>query len=171
MRILPVLMLCLAACSSVVPTTAMRLGGVSPATADPAGFAVSLDLPEGADVQAGTARLLFTVTRSDTGVVQSGAFTLDRMGPVFQIAAADLDRLRDLQATAQSWEAEAPNATRGSLSITLAPCVIGAGPASDAVVSADVRLVEGGPFLPLLRKVPLATVTGDLRPEDVPTCP
>ena len=166
--ILAALILC--ACSSVVPSTALRLSGLSPTTADPADFAVDLMLPEGIDIQPGTARLIFAVARTDTGQAQSGSFVLEREGTVFRIAVDDVDRLRDLQATARQWDAENDAATSGSLSISLSPCRIGDGPERDARVSVGLRLAQEGAFLPLIRNGPLSAVASEDEIREMPLC-
>lgn len=167
--VLPII--ALSACTSLVPSTVMRLNGLSPTTADPAGFAVDLALPDGIDVQPGTARLMFSVARSDTGETQSGVYVLERDDDVFLIAEDDLPALRSLQATARLWDAENDGATNGSLGLTLAPCLIGDGPAPNARVSVGLRLEEGGTFLPLVRNGPLSAVADSGQISQMGACP
>jgi len=171
MRFSILAILALSACTSLVPSTIMRLNGLSPTTADPEGFAVDLTLPDGIDVMHGTARLMFTVTRSDTGAEQSGDFVLARAGSVFRIAPDDYAPLRDLQTTARAWTAENDGATNGSLGLSLTPCLIGNGPAPDARVSVGLRLEEGGAFLPLVRNGPLSAVASDEELREMGACP
>ncbi len=158
MRPLILSALLLSACGSIVPSTLMRLDGVSPTTADPADFAVDLSLPPGLDVQPGTAALTFAVSRSDTNQAVTEHFALEQEGSVFRVTEADLQKLRDLQATARQWEAENDAATQGSLSVTLIPCKQGDGPADDARVDIGMQIKEGGNFLPLVRNGPLSAV-------------
>lgn len=171
MRFMVPLILILSACASIVPSTALRLGGLSPTTADPAGFAVDLTLPAGIDIQPGTAQLIFAVSRSDTGETRSGTFVLGREDTVFRVAPGDLSALRALQATALRWKTEAGDATAGSLSVNLAPCRIGDGPSPDARVSVGLRLQEGGQFLPLVRNGPLSAVASAAQISDMGICP
>lgn len=160
----------LSACTSLVPSTVMRLNGLSPTTADPAGFAVDLKLPEGIDVEPGRARLVFSVTRSDIGEMRSGTFVLASDGRIYRIAETDLEALRALQAQARQWQAENAGATDGTLSISLSPCVRGDGPRADARVNVDLRLSEDGAFFPLVRNGPTSPVVSDLAISDMPKC-
>jgi hypothetical protein len=170
MRLPTLSVLLLSACTSIVPSTVMRLNGLSPTTADPAGFAVDLTLPAGLDVQSGTAQLIFAVTRSDTNEAQSGTFTLEREGSTFRIAPGDLPALRALQATARRWDAESDNATEGSLGINLSPCKVGDGPSPDARVSVALRMAPDGAFLPLVRNGPLSAVASMEQIRDMGAC-
>ena len=169
---LPILStLLLSACTSLVPSTVMRLNNVSPLTADPAGFAVNLTLPDGIDVTPDTAQLIFGVTRSDIDQKQSGTFTLEREGTIFRIPPADVPALRALQKTAQDWGDQNEDATSGSLGINLTPCKRGAGPGANAQVSVALRLQEGGAFLPLVRNGPLSAVATVDQIRDMGACP
>lgn len=166
------LSLCLvAACSSVVPTTVMRLGGLSPTTADPAGFAVDLSLPDGVGVQPGAARLIFEVKRTDSGEASTGTYVLTAQDGVYRIAEDDLRALRAQQSTARAWEASQPDATEGALSLNLTPCLIGAGPAPGAKVSVAIQIAQDAPFLPLLRDAPLSAVASEAEILQMPGCP
>lgn len=162
--------LLLSACTSIVPSTVMRLNGLSPTTADPAGFAIDLTLPAGIDVQSGTAQLMFSVTRSDTNETRVGTFTLERAGSTFRVAQTDLPALRTLQATARQWDAENNDATEGSLGINLSPCKVGDGPAADARVGVALRMAPDGAFLPLVRNGPLSAVASMEQIRDMGAC-
>lgn len=170
MRVLSLLTLALSACTSIVPSTAMRLSGLSPTTADPAGFAIDLNLPTGLDIRPKTAQLLFLVARSDTGETQSGAFVLAREGTIFRVAPNDLAALRALQETGRRWQEEAGNATKGSLSVLVAPCLRGDGPDPDARVSVGLQLNEEGAFMPLVRNGPLSAVASPEQISEMGPC-
>ena len=161
----------LSGCTSIVPMTAMRLSGLSPTTADPADFAVDLTLPAGVDVSPGAAKMMFSTTRTDTDETAARAFTLQRDGSVFRVDPADHAAFRALQATARQWDAENPDATKGSLTINLAPCRVGAGPAANATVSVAIQMEQGGDFLPLVRNGPLSAVTSEEQLRNMPDCP
>ncbi len=163
--------LLLSACTGLVPSTLMRLEGVSPTTADPAGFAVDLSLPVGLDVLPGSAMLTFAVGRSDTGQAASGRFALERAGNVFRVATADLPELRDLQATARQWKLENDVAVQGSLSVHLVPCTRGRGPDEDARINVSLQMTEGGNFLPLIRNGHLSAVATPAEIENMGACP
>jgi len=170
MRVLPFLVILLAGCTSIVPSTAMRLNNVSPTTADPADFAVALTLPDGIDVQPGSAKLTFVVTRTDFDQTAEGTFTLQREDDIYAIAPSDHATLRALQATARQWDTENASATEGSLAINLSPCLLGAGPSDDARVNVAIRLAQDGAFLPLVRHGPLSAVTSAEQLGDIPQC-
>lgn len=162
--------LLLSACTSIVPSTVMRLNGLSPTTADPAEFAVDLSLPAGIDILPGTAQLMFAVTRTDTEEMRSGAFELDREGTIFRVASEDLAALRELQAIARQWDVESADTTEGSLGISLTPCLVGDGPSEDARVSVGLRLTQDGVFLPLVRNGPLSAVAPGAQIREMDAC-
>ena len=163
--------LLLSACTSIVPLTAMRLSGLSPTTADPADLAVDLTLPAGIDVSPGSAVLLFSTTRADTGETDAATFTLLRNGSVFTIDPADYADMRATQATIRQWKAENEVGVEGSLGISLSPCRIGEGPDDDATVSVAIQMEQDGAFLPLVRNGPLSAVTSEELLRDMPGCP
>ncbi len=171
MRKLLLSALLMSACTSIVPSTLMRLDDVSPTDADPAGFAVDLSLPTGLDIVPGSAMLTFVVRRSDTNQMASGRFALENVGNVFRVAPADLQELRGLQATARQWKAKYGAATEGSLSINLTPCTRGDGPDADARVNIGLQIAEGGRFLPLVRNGRLSAVATPADIEMMAACP
>lgn len=155
------LILILSACTRIVPDTVSQLNALSPLEADPAGFAVALTLPDGLDVTPHSTRLMFAVSRADTGETRDGAFVLERASAdqaIYQIAPRDLNALRALQDVARQWKSENDDATSGSLNVTMSPCRVGAGPADDARASVDIRIDADGPFLPLIRKGPISAL-------------
>ncbi|NSX53654.1 hypothetical protein [Parasulfitobacter algicola] len=162
----------LSACTSIVPTTALRLSTISPFEADPAGFALAITMPKGFDIEPKSARLVFIVTRNDTYEARKETFVLDRIDAdqtVFRVAPNDLDALRAIQAVAKQWKAES-NDTNGSLGVTLTPCKLGAGPAEDARVSVAIRVKKDGPFMPLVRNAPIAAVAEQAQLHQMGNC-
>jgi len=166
--------LLLGGCSSVVPGTVARLSQVSPLTADPAGFVVALDLPDGVAVAPGSAHLILSARQTDTGEAATGQFTLEAGQTAagqdtLRVAEKDLSSLRALQARINAWEDADPDATQGSLSVTLAGCRVGEGPDPDATLSIALQPDKDAPFLPLVRNAPLSDAlklaeTGPLPP-------
>lgn len=156
-------------CASVVPGTAARLASLSPLETDPGDIQVALGLPEQAGIVPGSAKLILTATRSDTGEISEGTYTLDTFDTAADPALANLNApggviglritpqdqvaLRAQQATVRLWEAEAPDATQGSLGITLGPCQTGPNPGQAA--SIWVRTGPQAPFRTLVRRGPL----------------
>ncbi|PJI93073.1 hypothetical protein BC777_1941 [Yoonia maricola] len=171
MRFLLLSVLALTACTSIVPLTAMRLSGLSPASADPADLAIDLGLPAGIDVSPGGATMIFKVSRVDLGETREGQFALKRDGSIFMVDPQDYADLRALQALTRTWQAENDDATNGSLMINVSPCRIGDGPAEDARVNVAVRMQRDGAFLPLVRDGPLSAVTSEQQLQDMPNCP
>ena len=166
----------LAACGSIVPETARQLSGLDPLTADPAGFAVTLALPEGYGIQPGGAEVSLTV--ENPGLGEAGGLwaleeTTDGTGnQSYRFAEADLDEVRRVQATASAWESSDPDGTQGSLSVSVDPCrMAGAAPDDDPRVSVFLAVLPGAPMAPLVRNAPLAEVMSDQDRAALPDCP
>jgi hypothetical protein len=149
-----------------------RLSTLSPTTADPAGFAVLMTMPEGLGVQRGSARLIYAVRRTDTGEALQEDVVLKRDSgtQVFRIAADDYARLRNAQATARAWQVQNDAATEGALSVHIAGCKIGAGPDPDARVSVALKVAQGGEFQPLVRNGPLSAIASAAQIRDMGVC-
>lgn len=165
--------LILQGCGSVVLPTAVKLMTLSPLEADPAGFEVALGLPENLGIAPGSARLTFVSRNLATDEVQSGEFRLIDSGDalrLFRVDPADVPEMRRLQALAKAGEDADPDKHEGSIGIHLAPCAMGEGPESDATVDVSIRLAEGGPMLPLIRRGPINAVTEGIDMADLPQC-
>ena len=166
--------LALGACANLVPTTVARLAALSPLNADPEGFEVALDLPDGAGVMPGSAVLTIEASRSGTGEGFEESYVLEGVPgdpPVWRIARADLPALRAAQARALAWEMEDPIASSGALGVFLVPCREGDGPGQDAVLSILLRSEVGGPFRPLVRDARIADFAGEDDLAALPDCP
>ena len=163
------LALMLAACSSVVPSTAARLAALDPLTADPAALELVVMLPAGMAIIPGSARLEFGATRGTES--RSGSFALeDRPLPAgitapegatpvaLALAPTDADQMRALQVEIAAWKRE--GGAQGSLGLGLGGCAVGAGPAPEAEGTVLIRLVTDGPFLPLIRDSRLVDLLG-----------
>jgi len=160
-----------AGCLSVNPGTLAKVAALSPLTADPALMGVEVDLPEGLVVQKDTAIMTFFSARSDTGEAVNEDFVLEVVnGSQYRFAPSDLDRLRTTQTKVRRWEAEAPRANSGGLSIRIGPCVVGDGPAENARGSIRIRLDESGNFYPLITNGSLSKVLGDDDLSKIPDC-
>jgi len=172
MRFLSVPTLLLAsACASVNPVTLVKLATLSPLEADPALMAVEIDLPENLNIVEGTAIITVFSERSDTGELLKEDFILDVLADNrYQFAAADLDRLRQTQATAKQWETEALAANSGGFSVSLEPCIIGDGPTVDAGVNIRISFDESGTFYPLVTNGRISDVADAEELSQVPQC-
>jgi hypothetical protein len=162
------------ACSTLVPATAARLAALTPETADPAALSVAIVTPPGLRPVPGTARLILTAARTDTGATETiDAILRDVPGNAaafdalpgealtfFALRADDIPAMRALQQRLTEWKAEAPDGTRGSLSVGMAACAVGDGPAPDAVGSVFIRTEPDGSYLPLIARAPLAALIG-----------
>lgn len=157
--------LCLvAACSAVVPDTAARLAATDPLTADPAGLAVALALPEGMAPGPDPAMLRLTLVadgmREDLALPLAPVAAPDLKGAegavlALALTAEGVDRMKALQRRAQG-------AAHGSLALGLGipGCRVGAGPAAGATGAAWLRLAAGEPFRPLIRPARLDALLG-----------
>jgi hypothetical protein len=153
-RFLPLLALC--ACSSVVPSTALRLASVDPLTADPGAIELALTLPPGLRVQPGTAVLEFGAVRGAERI--GGSFALEERRGIYALTTADAARMRAVQAQIATWRTEGE--AQGSLGVGLGACAVGNGPAPDAVGSVSIRLEAGGNFMPLIEQARIADLIG-----------
>ena len=160
----------LSACSAVPLATAMRLGALDPLSADPAGMAVVLELPEGLGIEEGTAQLSLRARAAD-GAEVSGRYALEQgTDGAWRVRAGDRARLRADQARAADWERADPEGTEGQFSVSLGPCRTGDAPIAEGRVSASFQLEPGAPFLPLLRNVPVADVAETAGIAALPAC-
>jgi hypothetical protein len=163
-------MLGLAGCSDIPIGTALRLAALDPLSADPAGMAVALDLPDGVGIVPGSAELALRAQAAD-GAEISGRYGLETTGDgVWHVRDGDRARLRADQARVAAWERADPAGTVGQFSVTLAPCLTSAGDIGRERLSAALQLEPGGPFLPLLRDVPVAELTEGVGLPDLPRC-
>ena len=161
-------LLLMSGCGAILPGAAARLSGLSPLTADPAGMAIAVDLPEGLGLRPGSAVLGFSVTREDEVAAREFILT-GGAAEGFSVAAGDLEPFREVQALAQAWKAADPEGTTGSLSLTFGPCLTGA-LAPEARVSARIRLEQDEPFLPLLRPQRVSEFAEALALDTIPPC-
>ena len=174
MRHATLLALLLSGCTSIVPTTVMRLNALDPLTVDPADLAVAITMPDGLDVIPGSATVTFAVSRSDTGETHDGVLVLKRQNDeqtVFSVAPGDYATMRAFQETARQWEDENDGATEGSIGVGLLPCKRGNGPGDDARVSVAIRMAQDGAFLPLVRNGPISAVAEPEEIRDMDVCP
>lgn len=158
--------LLLAGCASVNPITAAKLSMLSPLTTDPGQIQLALDLPPGVGIQPDSAKLTLSAERSDTGASQSQSATLQAQPQddgliIYAISPADQPALRARQQAIRDWKDQAPDAVRGSLSVTVTGCKLGAGPAPDARVDVLVRLANDADFRPLISDKPLSQILDD----------
>jgi hypothetical protein len=155
------LLLSLAGCTWSDPLAVTRLARLSPTEVEFGAASVGVALPEGVGVLPGSARLFLGAERGDTGESVGSTAPLAERGGRWIVAPEEAAALRETQAAIRRWRAEAPDATRGTLSVTVGGCVEGAGPGPDPRVSVDLALEPGAAPLPLVRGAPLSAVVGD----------
>ncbi|MEM1361073.1 MAG: hypothetical protein AAGF94_05085, partial [Pseudomonadota bacterium] len=163
------------ACAIVDPVGVKALRSLSPIATDPAEFTLALDLPDGVGVTAERASLILSAHRDDTGQTAEIQVALRRttdpeQGELFQIAPENRARFRAAQAKILQWKAEAPNETKGSLSLAIAPCKHDAGPARVAVMSAAIQTERDAPFVPLIADLPVDQISDRVDLENWPQC-
>lgn len=173
-RILPVACLC-TACASVNPAGVGQLSALSPLATDPAEIALALDLPDGVGVQPEGSVLTLSARREDTGETTENKAALagisdPEQGIIFRIDPKDQAGFRATQNQISEWKAEAPEATKGSLSLALAPCKDGAGPTRDARVSAALQTGGATGFIPLITNLPVDQISDELELDNWPQC-
>ncbi|MFY0597048.1 MAG: hypothetical protein JXQ85_11510 [Cognatishimia sp.] len=166
--------LCLSACGSVVLQTAAELERMSPMDADPAMFAVAIDLPDGFGIFPESATMLVSVEQETLDQESKEKFTLQQSGQqvaVFQVAANDHSRLQALQSQAREWDAKDAEATKGSIGVDLTPCLIHQNASLSETFSVAIQLAPDAPFRPLLRDVPISRILQEQELEQLPNCP
>ena len=107
---------------------------------------------------------------ASTGEKREEVFVLQDQNDVFRLDPADLDRARAIQSQVRAWEENDPRDSSGGISINIAPCRIGDGPAPDATVSFAIQTRPDGPFEPLLRNGRLSQVAGADDLAKLPAC-
>lgn len=151
--------LALAACAASDPGTR---AGIDPAMADPAALRFAIALPENVRVRDGTAAMILTALRTDTGETSEARYnliqTVSGEWDVFTIAPRDRILLSAQQEEIADWRAAAPDATMGTLSFNLTACADGPVP-EDAEISIAATGRPGAPLTPLVEDAPLETVT------------
>ncbi len=193
-KILGVLVLGLAACSSVNPVTALRLARLSPLEVDPGQIAVAVTLPPGMRAKPRGAHLTVQAVREDGRAGLDGSYLLDARAPLqgasvaaaglpaalaedgatttlYRLAERDAVAMRGLQAKAREWQGETPP-VKGSATIGLGleACAIDGGPAPDARGSAYIRTGAGEDFLPLIEMQELRYLLGPDALAALPPC-
>lgn len=175
-RLLPIFLLFLAGCTSLVPGTALRLQGVDPLSADPGEISVAVELPEGLGVLPDSVKLGLAAQNAD-GRTIADSWTLETLRQpgdrwVFRVAEADRAEMRRLQATARAWEEADPKGTSGSISVTLGGCRTDAdADLSDARASVLIGFAADEPERPLFRNAPISEVLSDTELSLLPPCP
>ncbi|MGR3515276.1 MAG: hypothetical protein ACU0GG_21135 [Paracoccaceae bacterium] len=174
MRWLPILFI-LSACSLVQPEAVRQLSRLDPLTANPGDITVFLELPQGIAIQPDGLRLALAVENPDKGSAAGEWPLQETKGPdgrrQYQIAPDQLEDVRQVQATAAAWEAEAPEATEGSLGVSVDPCrVPGTERAVRPTLSVALALTPGGAPMPLFEDAPISRFLSGQDVDALPAC-
>lgn len=148
--------LALQGCGSVVLSTVAALNGQSPLTADPEGYEIAVDMPEGGDIAPDGAAINLFMSHAVLGESVDETYILQRRQTadgriLFRINPRDLDAIRALQTKAIDWETNDPVASSGGFGVSVVACSVGDGPADDATFSVSIRTQVDGRFMPLIR--------------------
>lgn len=156
-------LLVLTGCGSVVLSTVAQLNDLDPLTADPAGFAVAVDLPDGLENKPGDTSLTVQATRSSTGVELGRAYALEKSvltdgRIVFTLPPHEADALRAMQQEAATWPRDGSNTL--AMNASFGACRTENVPVTgDPRFSVWLRLAQDAPLMPLVRNAPLSEVT------------
>lgn len=148
--------LALQGCGSVVLSTVAALNATSPLAADPAGFEIAVDMPDGGDIAPDGASLNLFMFHTGLGEEFDETYILERRQAadgriLFRINPRDLDAIRAFQTKARDWETNDPIASSGGFGVSVVACSVGDGPADDATFSVSIRTQVDGGFMPLIR--------------------
>ncbi len=160
----------LKACGTVDQATVARLAALSPLEADPAGFGVQVEMPDGVRLTEDGTFLELSATGPD-GVTIGDRFDLVPIAGVWRIDPDRLDELRDLQASVRALEDAAPDDTQGSLSVTVGACAETLPWPEDGRVSVWIALEPGAELRPLIRRTKLSDVVDAASVGQAPLCP
>ena len=149
---------------------ARDLAALDPLTADPAGMAIRLHLPEGVGIDPGTAALRL-IAENGAGERVDERYALRPIEDAWRLNRTDRARLRTDQARVLGWETADPDGTRGSFAVGLTPCVTADRAPDGATLSADLQIAPDAPFRPLLRDQSIAGMLARAGTDTISPCP
>lgn len=165
-----------AGCTSVVPSTLMRLNALDPFTADPNDMAVALDLPAGLALWPATTQMTFKAVHSPSGETFERSYVLEEqlIGDgvvIYTLSADDIVDLEAMKAELLPWRETSDGNSTLSMEVSSKSCrVEGVEIGPDPRVSIALRLEAEGPLRPFLRGVPLLEYFDVERMADLPLC-
>jgi hypothetical protein len=159
----------LPACSLVNPSTAETLDRLNPLEVDPSDMAVQVVWPKNSAYGLGNSSLSLSAMRKSGESVQD-TFELAQVGDVWRIAQGDYARYRALRDRVGAWKAEDPDGTQGSISVAAKPCLTGAPAEKPGRLSISIQVQDSGPFLPLVKDLPVQRLVDELGTEDIGPC-
>ncbi len=184
------LFVAVAGCSHVPLPSAVRLGRLDPLTADPQYIQIAVRMPDGLSVPDSGAVMEIGTRRADIDAeeklrlvfekqVAASSHLADGLEPkagthveIFRVSERDIPRLRALQETAKSWKADAPDDTKGSLSIQASGCRTSTLPRGPLHISTYLRTDPGSSFFVVARDMDLRSLVSNNGGEafSVPLC-
>jgi len=153
------LIVALAGCQ-FVPDSAPELRDVNPLDVAPDQMAAGIALPPGLALAPRGASIVVLAERADTGDTLDQRFVLldgdEGRLQRLSIAAEDHARYEEMQATIREWKQEAPDATQGSMTVTVTLCALENSRQRGATVSVWLEAGPDIPFQPVLEDVPVS---------------
>lgn len=149
---------CLSACGSLVPGTLLQLNALDPFTADPAGFSVGLDMPDGLALEQGSVTWTFKAVHSPSGETRQLSMILDESRAqdgmvLYRLSPADVIALRAWQQALLPWRETSDGNSSLSLDVSAEGCrIAGTALPDDPRVSVFVQLAPEAPLRPLIRE-------------------
>lgn len=154
MKLLIPAFLFLTACGSINPLTAAKLNQLDPLTSDPADLAAQVTLPPDIAIPAGGMEMYFGATRD--GREKSATLELDQQGDIWRLSPENVRRLESLQHEIAIWEAEDPDGTEGTLSISIAGCSLTSTPDPQGEIAVHLSFDGGAQFRPFITRLTVA---------------
>ena len=149
--------LTLTGCSSIVPSTLARLNLLDPMTADPAGFAVALEMDEGLGIQEGSVVFTVEVTHSPSGEIRGEDLVLveDRSETgrlVYSISPEGVQALTTMQTELLPWKETSDGNSVLTLTVVADGCLVDKDSIpEDPRVSVFLQLAAEAPMRPLVQ--------------------
>ena len=153
--------LSLSACTSIVPSTALRLNALDPFTADPNDMAVALELPAGLALRPATTEMTFKAVHSPSGETVQRDYILDEQrttdgAVIYTLSNTDIEDLNAMKESLLPWKETSDGNSTLFMGVTSKACRVpdvDVGP--DPRVNVALRLEADGPLRPFLRDVTL----------------
>lgn len=169
-------------CSFVDATTAYKLSKLDPLTADPAGFAVAIMVPEEIDIPPKETEFVFEWSEGDIHL--GGPFTLDRrVNPPMQnftvpdgmvvyhydLPATAVDEIAQMQRDILISKSIGKDGD-GSLTITTGACLIDDVVIDNPQITVLLRIEQDGEFLPIMHDADLETLLSTSGYSELESC-
>ncbi len=150
-----------AGCTSVVPSTLMRLNALDPFTADPNDMAVAVNLPSGLQMQPGTTEMVFKAVHSPSGETIERTYLLEEFRTedgtvIYTLSDADVANLNEMKTALLPWKETSDGNSSLSMFVSTDACQVpDIAIGEDPRVNIALRLEKDGPLRPFVRDAPL----------------